>query len=140
MREPLHQAIVAGASEVAVPTFLSTLCICIVFVPVFLLAGHGEIPVLSAVAVRHRLAAREPRALLHHGAGAVQPFDAPRGARVRRGTADSAEASAGAQESVGAVFKPDSSEDSSAFAKITATRLSWALSRGAADGDGFYRR
>jgi len=42
MREPLHQAIVNGASEVAVPTLLSTLCICIVFVPVFLLQGTAK--------------------------------------------------------------------------------------------------
>jgi multidrug efflux pump subunit AcrB len=42
MREPLHQAIVAGAGEVAIPTFLSTLCICIVFVPVFLLEGTAK--------------------------------------------------------------------------------------------------
>ena len=42
MREPLHQAIVNGASEVAIPTFLSTLCICIVFVPVFLLRGTAK--------------------------------------------------------------------------------------------------
>ena len=42
MREPLHQSIVFGASEVAVPTFLSTLCICIVFVPVFLLEGTAK--------------------------------------------------------------------------------------------------
>ncbi len=42
MNEPLHQAIVVGASEVAVPTFLSTLCICIVFVPVFLLQGTAK--------------------------------------------------------------------------------------------------
>jgi multidrug efflux pump subunit AcrB len=42
MREPLHQAIVVGASEVAIPTFLSTLCICIVFVPVFLLQGTAK--------------------------------------------------------------------------------------------------
>ena len=42
MREPLHQAIVVGASEVAIPTFLSTLCICIVFVPVFLLEGTAK--------------------------------------------------------------------------------------------------
>jgi multidrug efflux pump subunit AcrB len=42
MREPLHQAIVGGASEVAIPTFLSTLCICIVFVPVFLLQGTAK--------------------------------------------------------------------------------------------------
>ncbi|HXI75607.1 MAG TPA: efflux RND transporter permease subunit, partial [Steroidobacteraceae bacterium] len=42
MNEPLHQSIVAGANEVAVPTFLSTLCICIVFVPVFLLQGTAK--------------------------------------------------------------------------------------------------
>jgi multidrug efflux pump subunit AcrB len=40
--EPLHQAIVRGAGEVAVPTCLSTLCICIVFVPVFLLQGTAK--------------------------------------------------------------------------------------------------
>jgi multidrug efflux pump subunit AcrB len=42
LREPLHQAIVSGANEVAIPTFLSTLCICIVFVPVFLLEGTAK--------------------------------------------------------------------------------------------------
>jgi multidrug efflux pump subunit AcrB len=40
--EPLAQAIVSGASEVAIPTFLATLCICIVFVPVFLLQGTAK--------------------------------------------------------------------------------------------------
>lgn len=33
------QAILAGAEEVAVPAFVSTLCICIVFVPMFFLTG-----------------------------------------------------------------------------------------------------
>jgi multidrug efflux pump subunit AcrB len=42
LNEPLRQSIVLGASEVAVPTFLSTLCICIVFVPVFLLQGTAK--------------------------------------------------------------------------------------------------
>jgi len=42
MNEPLHRSIVTGAAEVAVPTFLSTLCICIVFVPVFLLQGTAK--------------------------------------------------------------------------------------------------
>jgi multidrug efflux pump subunit AcrB len=42
LKEPLHQAIVGGAGEVAIPTFLSTLCICIVFVPVFLLEGTAK--------------------------------------------------------------------------------------------------
>src|ERR1700729_1977334 len=40
--EPLERAIISGASEVAVPTFLATLCICIVFVPVFLLQGTAK--------------------------------------------------------------------------------------------------
>ncbi len=42
MDEPLRVAILHGASEVSVPTFLSTLCICIVFVPVFLLQGTAK--------------------------------------------------------------------------------------------------
>ena len=42
MGEPLRHSIVGGANEVAVPTFLSTLCICIVFVPVFLLQGTAK--------------------------------------------------------------------------------------------------
>jgi multidrug efflux pump subunit AcrB len=42
MNEPLQQSIVTGAGEVAIPTVLSTLCICIVFVPVFLLQGTAK--------------------------------------------------------------------------------------------------
>jgi multidrug efflux pump subunit AcrB len=38
----LQQAIIDGSAEVAVPTALSTLCICIVFVPVFLLQGTAK--------------------------------------------------------------------------------------------------
>jgi multidrug efflux pump subunit AcrB len=40
--ESIQTAIVHGAGEVGVPTFLSTLCICIVFVPVFLLQGTAK--------------------------------------------------------------------------------------------------
>jgi multidrug efflux pump subunit AcrB len=39
---PLETAIVDGAGEVGVPTMLSTLCICIVFVPIFLLEGTAK--------------------------------------------------------------------------------------------------
>ncbi len=42
MNDPLRTAIVEGCGEVAVPTILSTLCICIVFVPVFLLQGTAK--------------------------------------------------------------------------------------------------
>src|SRR5580658_9278902 len=40
--ESLEQAIIVGASEVAIPTMLATFCICIVFVPVFLLQGTAK--------------------------------------------------------------------------------------------------
>ena len=42
LKQPLETAIVQGAGEVGVATFLSTLCICIVFVPVFLLQGTAK--------------------------------------------------------------------------------------------------
>ena len=42
MNEPLHQAIVDRRERGGSPTFLSTLCICIVFVPVFLLQGTAK--------------------------------------------------------------------------------------------------
>ncbi len=42
LHDRLHDAIVHGAGEVGVPTMLSTLCICIVFVPVFLLEGAAK--------------------------------------------------------------------------------------------------
>jgi multidrug efflux pump subunit AcrB len=38
---PLRQAILDGAAEVATPALVSTLSICIVFVPIFLLSGVG---------------------------------------------------------------------------------------------------
>ena len=40
--EPLEQAILDGTSEVAVPTFLATLSISVVFIPVFLLTGTAK--------------------------------------------------------------------------------------------------
>jgi len=40
--DPLETAIIEGAGEVGIPTILSTLCICIVFVPIFLLEGTAK--------------------------------------------------------------------------------------------------
>jgi multidrug efflux pump subunit AcrB len=37
--EELHEAILHGAAEIAVPALVSTLCICIVFLPMFMLPG-----------------------------------------------------------------------------------------------------
>ncbi len=48
----LYEAILDGAGEIAVPAFVSTLCICIVFVPMFFLGGVASylfIPLAEAV-------------------------------------------------------------------------------------------
>jgi CzcA family heavy metal efflux pump len=48
----LKQAILDGASQIAVPAFVSTLCICIVFVPMFFLTGVAKflfVPLAEAV-------------------------------------------------------------------------------------------
>ncbi len=42
MRKPLVKAILDGAQQIAVPAFVSTLAICIVFVPVLLLTGTAR--------------------------------------------------------------------------------------------------
>jgi multidrug efflux pump subunit AcrB len=42
MGKPLVRAVLDGASQIAVPTFVSTLSICIVFVPVLLLTGTAK--------------------------------------------------------------------------------------------------
>ncbi len=50
--KPLQQAILDGAQEIALPAFVSTLCICIVFVPMFFLTGVGRylfVPLAEAV-------------------------------------------------------------------------------------------
>jgi multidrug efflux pump subunit AcrB len=42
MKKPLVTAVLDGASQIAVPTFVATLSICIVFVPVLLLTGTAR--------------------------------------------------------------------------------------------------
>ncbi|HAB15413.1 MAG TPA: efflux RND transporter permease subunit [Verrucomicrobiota bacterium] len=52
MGKPLEQAILDGAQEIALPAFVSTLCICIVFVPMFFLTGVAKylfVPLAQAV-------------------------------------------------------------------------------------------
>jgi multidrug efflux pump subunit AcrB len=49
---PLLEAIEVGAGEIGVPAFVSTLCICIVFVPMFFLSGVARylfVPLAEAV-------------------------------------------------------------------------------------------
>ena len=50
--KPLLEAIDVGAGEIGVPAFVSTLCICIVFVPMFFLSGVARflfVPLAEAV-------------------------------------------------------------------------------------------
>ncbi|MGD0539151.1 MAG: efflux RND transporter permease subunit [Verrucomicrobiota bacterium] len=50
--KPLYDAIMDGAAEIALPAFVSTLCICIVFVPMFFLTGVARylfVPLAEAV-------------------------------------------------------------------------------------------
>jgi multidrug efflux pump subunit AcrB len=50
--KPLEQAILDGAQEIALPALVSTLCICIVFAPMFFLTGvarHLFVPLAEAV-------------------------------------------------------------------------------------------
>ena len=42
LKKPLITAILDGAEQIATPAFVSTLCICIVFVPIFLLEGTAK--------------------------------------------------------------------------------------------------
>ena len=82
--EPLEQAILDGTSEVAVPTFLATLSISVVFVPVFLLTGHREIPVLAAFDVGDHFARGEPGAFVYARSASVQVPDGIAGSRRTR--------------------------------------------------------
>ena len=50
--QPLETAILEGAAQIAVPALVSTLCICIVFLPMFLLGGVARylfVPLAEAV-------------------------------------------------------------------------------------------
>jgi multidrug efflux pump subunit AcrB len=52
MGKPMVKAILDGAQQIAMPAFVSTLCICIVFVPIFFLSGVARylfVPLALAV-------------------------------------------------------------------------------------------
>ena len=71
-REPLEKAIINGAGEVGVPTMLSTLCICIVFVPIFLLQGTAKY-LFSPLSFSVCVSLIASLALVFHaGAGSIQ--------------------------------------------------------------------
>ncbi len=52
MDKPIRQAVLDGAQQIAVPAMVSTLCICIVFIPMFFLTGVARylfVPLAEAV-------------------------------------------------------------------------------------------
>jgi hypothetical protein len=59
MGKPIITAVLDGASQIAVPTFVATISICIVFVPVLLLTGSA----VSVYAARHGGGFRHARVL-----------------------------------------------------------------------------
>jgi multidrug efflux pump subunit AcrB len=80
MHDNLHDAIVQGAGEVGIPTLLSTFCICIVFVPVFLLEGTAKylfsplsVSVIVSLLVSLALSFTLVPVLFHYLMRAVQP-------------------------------------------------------------------
>ena len=80
MHKPLLVAILDGASQIATPTFVGTLSICIVFFPVVLLTGVARVSVHAARARGRFFDAHLVSALAHprpqHGA-----LSSPRGSR-----------------------------------------------------------
>jgi multidrug efflux pump subunit AcrB len=100
LHERLADAIVHGAGEVGLPTFLSTLCICIVFVPVFLLTGTAKylfsplsvsviVSLLASLALSFTMVPVMFLYLMHsqprsgHGARSVAGAASSRAARLR---------------------------------------------------------
>ena len=76
------QAILDGAMQIAVPAFVSTLCICIVFVPVIFLTGAARYlftPLaLAVVLAMHGLVSAVAHPGPHHGASTCWRGEAER--------------------------------------------------------------
>jgi multidrug efflux pump subunit AcrB len=87
-----HQAILDGAAEIALPAFVSTLCICIVFVPMFFLTGVAKslfVPMAEAVVfamLASYLLSRTlvPTLVMYLMAGHHGRLDSPPGSRLAR--------------------------------------------------------
>jgi multidrug efflux pump subunit AcrB len=89
MGKPLIRAVLDGASQIAVPTFVSTLSICIVFVPVLLLTGTAQylftplaMAVVFAMLASYFLSRTLVPTMVHHMLGrevALHQAGGPRG-------------------------------------------------------------
>ncbi len=70
MGKEIRVAILDGASQIAVPAFVSTLCICIVFIPMIFLTGVARylfVPLAEAVSLHARLLPSFPDTRADHG-------------------------------------------------------------------------
>jgi multidrug efflux pump subunit AcrB len=77
MRKPLVKAILDGAQQIAVPAFVATLCICIVFVPVVFFSGSARslftplsMSVVFAMLMSYLLSRTLVPTMVHHMLGA----------------------------------------------------------------------
>jgi multidrug efflux pump subunit AcrB len=137
MGEPLHQSIVNGAAEVAVPTFLSTLCICIVFIPVFLLQGTAKylfsplsLSVIGALLASLALSFTMVPVLFNHlMAPSVERYDAEKTHRAIGEEAPTRNPFVRAQQAFERGFET--------FRERYRNTISWALSQPAATATAF---
>ena len=91
MRKPLVTAVLDGASQIAVPTFVATLAICIVFVPVLLLTGTAKylftplaMAVVFAMLASYLLSRTLVPTMMAYLLGSEIRAEAMAGARARR--------------------------------------------------------
>ncbi|MET0518541.1 MAG: efflux RND transporter permease subunit [Burkholderiaceae bacterium] len=96
MGTPLDDAILDGAGEIAVPAIVSTLCICIVFIPMFMLSGVARflfVPLAEAVVfamlasyvLSRTLVPTMAKYLLSHHAAAAPAAASGKAGLLRRG-------------------------------------------------------
>ena len=91
MRKPLVTAVLDGASQIAVPTFVATLAICIVFVPVLLLTGTARylftplaMAVVFAMLASYLLSRTLVPTMMAYLLGSEMRAEAMEGSHVRR--------------------------------------------------------
>ena len=87
MGKPIVRAILDGAMQIAAPAFVSTLCICIVFVPVIFLTGAAQYlftPLALAVVLAMAASYLLSRTLVPTMVRYLLAAEAERHARVRK--------------------------------------------------------
>jgi hypothetical protein len=102
MKKPLVQAILDGAQQIAVPAFVATLCICIVFIPVVFISGAARslftplgMAVVFAMMMSYFLSRTLVPTMVHYllGRRSTSTRAIPAGARPRSATSSGASTS-----------------------------------------------